>query len=69
MSARASRELVARGLDLAAIMREASKRFGGEGGGHHGAAGATIPRGTEVEFAKAVDGLVKAQLSGSGTAS
>jgi len=64
VSARASRELVARGLDLAAIMREASKKFGGEGGGHHGAAGATIPRGTEVEFAKAVDGLVKEQLSG-----
>ena len=63
VSARAPRELVARGLDLAAIMRDASKRFGGEGGGHHGAAGATIPRGTEMEFAKAVDGLVKAQLS------
>src|SRR3989475_5593783 len=68
VSARASRELVARGLDLAAIMREASKKFGGEGGGHHGAAGATIPRGTEVEFAKAVDSLVKAQLSTSGAA-
>jgi RecJ-like exonuclease len=65
VSARAPRELVARGLDLAAIMRDASKRFGGEGGGHHGAAGATIPRGTEMEFAKAVDGLVKAQLSSS----
>ena len=63
VSARAPRELVARGLDLAAIMREASKRFGGEGGGHHGAAGATIPRGTEQEFAKAVDALVKAQLA------
>src|SRR3989442_4737968 len=64
VSARAPRELVARGLDLAAVMREASKIFGGEGGGHHGAAGATIPRGTEDEFAKAVDALVKAQLAG-----
>ena len=64
VSARAPRELVARGLDLAAIMREASKMFGGEGGGHHGAAGATIPRGSEEAFAKAVDGLVKAQLAG-----
>lgn len=63
VSARAPRELVARGLDLAAVMREASKKFGGEGGGHHGAAGATIPRGTEEEFARAVDALVKAQLS------
>jgi len=65
VSARAPRELVGRGLDLATIMRDASKRFGGEGGGHHGAAGATIPRGTEMEFAKAVDSLVKAQLSSS----
>src|SRR5438034_8512244 len=64
VSARAPRELVARGLDLAAIMRDASKMFGGEGGGHHGAAGATIPRGSEEAFAKAVDGLVKAQLAG-----
>ena len=64
VSARASRELVARGLDLAAIMREVSERFGGEGGGHHGAAGATIPRGCEEEFARAVDALVKLQLSG-----
>ena len=66
VSARASRELVAKGLDLAAAMREASKRFGGEGGGHHAAAGATIPRGTELEFAKVVDALVKAQLAGAG---
>ena len=63
VSARAPRELVARGLDLAAVMQEASRRFGGEGGGHHGAAGATIPRGTEEEFARAVDSLVKKQLS------
>ena len=63
VSARAPRELVARGLDLAAIMREASKQFGGEGGGHHAAAGATIPRGSEEAFAKAVDSLVKSQLS------
>ncbi len=64
VSARAPRELVARVLDLAAIMQEASKKFGGEGGGHHAAAGATIPRGAEQEFAKAVDALVKAQLAG-----
>ena len=63
VSARAPRELVARGLDLAAIMREASGKFGGEGGGHHGAAGATIPRGAEADFARVVDILVKAQLS------
>ena len=64
VSARAPRELVARGLDLAAVMREASRQFGGEGGGHHAAAGATIPRGSEEAFAKAVDALVKGQLSG-----
>jgi single-stranded-DNA-specific exonuclease len=63
VSARASRDLVARGLDLAEAMREASRKFGGEGGGHHGAAGATIPRGTEDAFARTVDALVKAQLA------
>src|SRR3990170_6849142 len=45
VSARGTRELVHQGLDLAAVMREAAKAVGGEGGGHHVAAGATIPPG------------------------
>ena len=62
VSVRGTRELVAQGLDLAAVMREAAKAVGGEGGGHHVAAGATIPPGREEEFLAIVDRLVSAQL-------
>ena len=62
VSARGTRELVAHGLDLAAVMRAAAKSVGGEGGGHHGAAGATIPPGREEEFLVVVDRMVGEQL-------
>src|SRR5207249_8668227 len=62
VSARTTRELVARGLDLAAIMQEASKAVGGYGGGHHAAAGATIPPGTEQRFLELANHMVRAQL-------
>ena len=62
VSARASRGLVAMGLDLAAIMRAASKEVGGEGGGHHAAAGATIPPGAEAKFLEVANRLVREQL-------
>src|SRR5438874_1904478 len=41
VSARTTRELVARGLDLAEVMTVASGAVGGQGGGHHAAAGPT----------------------------
>ncbi|MGQ0798274.1 MAG: DHHA1 domain-containing protein [Methanobacteriota archaeon] len=62
VSARANRDLVARGLDLAAIMRLASKEVGGEGGGHRAAAGATIPPGSETKFLEIANRLVREQL-------
>jgi len=62
VSARATRDLVARGLDLAAIMAAASKEVGGQGGGHHAAAGATIPPGSEDRFLEVANRLVRAQL-------
>ena len=62
VSVRGTRELVAQGLDLAAVMREAAKVVGGEGGGHHVAAGATIPPGREDEFLGIVDRMVAEQL-------
>jgi RecJ-like exonuclease len=62
VSARAGRDLVARGLDLAAIMRAASETVGGQGGGHHGAAGATIPPGSEERFLEVANRLVQEQL-------
>ena len=64
VSARTTRELVARGLDLAAIMQAASKAVGGHGGGHHAAAGATIPPGTEQKFLEIANEMVRDQLKG-----
>src|SRR5437763_10331891 len=62
VSARTTRDLVARGLDLAAVMQEASKAVGGFGGGHHAAAGATIPAGTEQKFLEIANRIVREQL-------
>ncbi len=46
------------GINLGKAIREASKRVGGEGGGHTTAAGGKIPNGTEEEFISAVDVLL-----------
>lgn len=62
VSGRSTRDLVARGLDLAAIMQVASKAVGGQGGGHHAAAGATIPPGTEERFLEIANRMVREQL-------
>lgn len=62
VSGRGTRDLVAKGLDLAAIMLAASKAVGGQGGGHHGAAGATIPPGTEDKFLEIANRMVREQL-------
>ncbi len=62
VSGRGTRELVAKGLDLAAIMQAASKAVGGQGGGHHVAAGATIPPGTEDAFLEIANRMVREQL-------
>jgi RecJ-like exonuclease len=64
VSARTSRTLVAKGLDLSVVMKESSKSVGGVGGGHNIAAGATIPKGKEEEFLKIANKLVKKQISG-----
>ena len=62
VSARASGALVARGLDLSAVMAEAAAAVGGAGGGHDVAAGATIPRGAESAFVAEADAVVADQL-------
>lgn len=64
VSARASRSLTDRGLDLSQIMKDAAASVGGMGGGHSVAAGATIPEGKEELFLEEVDKLVAAQLCG-----
>ncbi len=61
ISARGTRKLVAKGLDLAAAMREASSNVGGIGGGHDIAAGATIPKGTAMKFIDTVDSIIEKQ--------
>ncbi|MEE9151331.1 MAG: DHH family phosphoesterase, partial [Thermoplasmata archaeon] len=62
VSARATRALVNKGLDLSVVMKKSSEKVGGVGGGHNIAAGATIPKGCEEEFLAFADKLVKEQL-------
>ena len=62
VSARGTARLVGRGLDLSAVMGEASRAVGGDGGGHDVAAGATIPTGREEAFVERADALVGEQL-------
>ena len=62
VSARGTRDLVARGLNLSAIMKDAAEMVGGFGGGHNIAAGATIPVGRELEFLNIASKMVVKQL-------
>ena len=62
VSARATGRLVGRGLDLAAVVGEAARAVGGDGGGHDIAAGATIPAGEEEAFVERADAIVGEQL-------
>ncbi|AQL42842.1 recombinase RecJ [Halorientalis sp. IM1011] len=62
VSARGTGRLVAKGLDLSAVMGEASAAVGGGGGGHDVAAGATVPAGREQEFVELADEIVGEQL-------
>ncbi len=63
VSARGTRDLVQRGLDLASVCRGAAGVVGGEGGGHRIASGATIPRGSWERFLSEADRLLAAQLA------
>ncbi|WP_094228009.1 DHHA1 domain-containing protein [Methanolobus psychrotolerans] len=62
VSARGTRALVEKGLDLSFALREAAKMVGGEGGGHNVASGASIPPGTAEQFISKVDEIVAEQL-------
>ncbi|MDC7951599.1 DHH family phosphoesterase [Methanomassiliicoccaceae archaeon COG_1] len=63
VSVRAPKALVDRGLDLSDVMKEASKRVGGLGGGHSVAAGATIPPDRKGVFLDEVEDLVRTALN------
>ena len=62
-SARATRDLVEKGLNLSAAMKKAAATLGGIGGGHSIAAGATIPKGKEDEFLALLEQEIKTQLN------
>ena len=62
VSSRGTGPLVGEGLDLSAVMGEAARAVGGDGGGHDIAAGATIPAGTEAEFIEHADRIVGEQV-------
>ncbi len=63
VSARTTRILVKKGLNLSVVMKKSAEKVGGVGGGHNIAAGATIPKGREEEFLQIAQQLVKKQLS------
>ena len=63
VSGRGTGPLVANGLDLSAVMGEAARAVGGDGGGHDIAAGATIPAGEEAAFVEHADRIVGDQLA------
>ena len=62
VSARGTRELVSKGLDLAFALREAAGAVGGSGGGHSVASGAAIPLGSTEEFLSIADRIIGDQL-------
>ena len=62
-SARATEELVEKGINLSIAMKNAAKKLNGVGGGHNIAAGATIPKGKEEEFLDILENEIKSQLS------
>jgi len=55
VSARANWSLVRAGIHLGDAMRECSRAWGGEGGGHNIAAGARVPKDKKEEFLASVD--------------
>jgi len=64
VSCRGTQYLVSKGLDLGLAMKEAANQFGGHGGGHAIASGATIDARKEEDFLKIVDEIIGKQLGG-----
>ncbi len=62
VSARATQNLVERGINLAEAMRLAAEKIGGKGGGHSIAAGAIIPEGKEEEFLFELNKIIGVQF-------
>ncbi len=63
-SARTTYMALSKGVNLGYVMRVASEKYGGKGGGHNVAAGAQVPIDQIENFIKAVNELVGKQLKG-----
>ncbi len=63
VSARGTKDLVAKGLDLSHVMRFCAATVGGAGGGHDIAAGATVPAEDREIFLDQVNSVIKFQLN------
>ena len=62
VSARGTQDLIRRGINLSEAMSVVSAEFGGAGGGHDIAAGATIPENTKENFVRRLDLFIGEQL-------
>ena len=62
VSARGTKKLVGKGLNLSSAINKAATIVGGTGGGHDIAAGATIPKGSEDEFLNLLEKEIENQL-------
>ena len=63
-SARTTETVVQNGVNLGEVMRAASEKFGGKGGGHSIAAGAQVPLDKIADFVKLSNEFVGKQLRG-----
>jgi len=55
ISARGTRALIAKGVDLSEVMKIAASKVGGVGGGHNIASGGAVPVGSEERFIDAIE--------------
>jgi len=62
ISGRATKDLVAAGVDLSKAIGVAAREVGGHGGGHDIAAGGEIPFGREEEFLRIVNSVIGEQV-------
>lgn len=63
-SGRTTAVALSRGVNLGDVMRVASEKYGGKGGGHNVAAGAQVPIDQLENFINTVNNLVEKQLKG-----
>jgi single-stranded-DNA-specific exonuclease len=63
-SARTTAVALSKGVNLGDVMRVASEKYGGKGGGHNVAAGAQVPIDQLENFINTVNDLVEKQLKG-----